>query len=822
MMKGKTYKPFGGGQSKSLIQRAAKKAAGRAESYSFKSRNGDPGDIGLMISSEMRSLADDRSTLLDPTASLDRWTDRGSLLAAPVQASDMYLMCDKGSESLTFNGQQFIKDYSKESYDPVSGIPIPPEVTRFPYSDEAHGASKKLAAKLAKNLARRHYAAVVLQRSYRAMKSMKRFRQEVQEAHMACRKLQWVWRKRLWHTRERRAVYNKESAAATIIQCMARCFLARRNVRRKKSRRLQNAIITVSRFFIYCRRELKRRRGRNVRIKLHAVRAQAYFRARLARRRIRRMRWSVQRIRQCFKNWWHRKKGVFAKRLFHYLRRCIVARKAGRIQRIVRGYLGRRYWIRQRLSLAADNRQRQTLENALIEKELIRDVRDSNYSWLMSPPLGYGNELPRDSATEIMRCLDVSTRCVLIPSKDKKGQPLMRFMQSVDSKNSLDDLSGGSRRLISLAVLTAFCNHPSGMIDYHALEVCKQYLTPFRSGGLLDRSNDNEDAWKSLQEIPLVNIIDASELLEPTLTLRMKVTVQGHLPDKLLAEAVIVRRWTHHVDYLVKRAIWRTREKYPAKYPCPDCLESHSSPVTLRAHLPCLRYGLPSWINRSYYNIQHASLMNRLRGIIAYPQIVRKTVHEDRQTVAVKVNSRRELAKKRFAWFLDLEERIAHVRTHANKISDLDITRKSDKRALRLAKEKAQMVTVKEMTPQKGMSSSKLGATSPSSKTSQPVSPSQLPPSSTKVKSSPMFVPPPDGVDYIPFFEEYFPCAQDQISVFTEDDWIRVPGEPLAKKPSTRDKDNKVINFEIQPSKKEKKELKKTAKVETKGKGKTK
>ena len=123
-MKAKNYKPFGGGVSKKTISRAAVKAAKRAEDYSFKSRNGAPGDVGMMISSEMRSLADERSSLLDPSISQDRWTDRSSLLAAPVQASDMYLMCDRASGSVVFNGPRYYGDeLAISAEDPVSGMP---------------------------------------------------------------------------------------------------------------------------------------------------------------------------------------------------------------------------------------------------------------------------------------------------------------------------------------------------------------------------------------------------------------------------------------------------------------------------------------------------------------------------------------------------------------------------------------------------------------------------------------------------------------------------------------------------------------------------
>ncbi len=804
-MKAKNYKPFGGGVSKKTISRAAVKAAKRAEDYSFKSRNGAPGDVGMMISSEMRSLADERSSLLDPSISQDRWTDRSSLLAAPVQASDMYLMCDRASGSVVFNGPRYYGDeLAISAEDPVSGMPQPPSISRFPYSDEAHAASKKLAAKLAKNLARRHYAAAVMQRSYRSMIAMRNFRKEVQDAQMACRKLQWFWRKRLFRTRERRALWKLQCKFATIIQCMVRCWAAHRCVRRTKARKLRYAIVTISRFFIYVKRELKRRRGRRVRMRVHATRIQALQRGKMGRRRIRRMHWAWQRIRRVYLNWWLRKKGKHGKVLYHFLRRRIIYRAAQRFQSVVRGFFGRGKFQRNRLKYSAYERHRQTHENELVASELLRDVREACYSWVVQPPLGYGNELPRDSAKEIMRCLDVSSRCILYPSKDKNGAILERRIQAIDAELNLDEFLDNSRRSISLAVLSSFANRPSGMIDYIALEACKPYLTPVRIG----RTVTEDEAWAELQSKPMVSILAASALLEPTMALRCRVTVQGHLPDVLLAQAAIVRRWTHHTDYIVKRAIWKERNSQPTKYQCPDCLEAVRSPEALRHHLPCTRLGWPSWISRKSYEIQCASLQNRICALKAYPPVVRLSIEEDRKIVAMKVSSRRELAKKRGAGFLSIREREDYVANITDAITNLDPYRKLDKRALRLARQSKISGEESLQTPSKASSQKRSpGKNSP---TSQKASPKSSP-GSMKTEGSSIVVP-PAGVDFIPFFEEYHACAADQIAELTEDDWLKKPGAPGEKPVTIRDKEDKVVNFEMEPHKALKKSLKKEAK----------
>lgn len=809
-MKGKSYQPFGGGPSKALISRAAKQSAKRAESYSFKTKNGDEGDVGYRISMEMISLAAERSQLLDPAHSGEKWATKSSLISAPMLASDMYLNCDRGSSSLQLQGPRFYGDELSIAHeDPASAMPVPPEVGRFPYSDEAHAASKKLSAKLAKNLARRHYAAAVLQRSYRAMRSMQKFRKEVQDAHMACRKLQWFWRKRLMNTRERRRKLNIRHCAATLIQCMLRRWQARVVVATKIRRKLKFAAVTITRFMRYVKKEVKRKRGRAARKRIHATRIQARWRALMGRRKIRRMIWAKRRIWAYWRAKWMRKKGVFAYRLFHFLRQSILNRRAQRVHCVMRGFLGRRRFHRERLQQRAYERHRGTAENEAICTELLRDLREHCYSWITQPSGRNGNELQRDTSSDFMKILDVGASALLHPSWDKKGESKLERRLPIFPDMPLEPLlaEGGQRRAISLAVLSAFCNHPHGMIDWAALEVCKQFLTPVRSGLFSGFTRRNEeDAWAFLQSEPLIDIVTASALLEPSLSLRCRVTVQGHLPDGLLAQAVVVRRWTHHVDLLIKRAVWKSRLTNPPKNKCSHCLEALTTPLAMRQHLPCRRFGWPSWVHRSFFQMQLASLMNRLSRITAYPALKRDKEKDD-QFARMKVSSRRELAKRRGGAFPSIAERDQHSVELGEFFSHVDSTRGVDKKALRLAKSSAAAPA----SPASIAGSKKQPPTSPASgkNNNSPLSPSSpiqqgTPTTSGKVKPSSSIVLPPEGVDFVPFFEEYFPVAQEQLDSFPEEtEWDNRPGvvSNTAAPKSTRDKEGVCIDFELVPDK---------------------
>ena len=104
-MKGRTYKPFGGGNKKALIARAALASGNRTEAYRFKSRYG--GDLGVeaFISQEMSTLADEHSSQLKEVEG-DKWKDRTtSLLAQPLSAEDLFVSSDRGNPSLVLGGK---------------------------------------------------------------------------------------------------------------------------------------------------------------------------------------------------------------------------------------------------------------------------------------------------------------------------------------------------------------------------------------------------------------------------------------------------------------------------------------------------------------------------------------------------------------------------------------------------------------------------------------------------------------------------------------------------------------------------------------------
>ena len=121
------------------------------------------------ISQEMSILAVEHASRLQEVEG-DKWKDRTtSLLAQPLSAEDLFVSSDRGNPSLVLGGTRFFHDELSNVSQDDQGNLLAPSVDRFPYSSDANYASKKLANKLAKNLARRHYAAAMLQRNYRIM-----------------------------------------------------------------------------------------------------------------------------------------------------------------------------------------------------------------------------------------------------------------------------------------------------------------------------------------------------------------------------------------------------------------------------------------------------------------------------------------------------------------------------------------------------------------------------------------------------------------------------------------------------------------------------
>lgn len=976
-MKGKLYKPFGGGNKKALIERAAIASSSRTEEYKFKSRYGGDLSVDAFISQEMSMIADEHASRLREVEG-DKWKDRTtSLLAQPLSAEDLYVSTDRGNPSMALQGTRFFHDELSIRTEDDQGNLQPPSIDRYPYSSEANFASKKLANKLAKNLARRHYAAAVLQRNYRVMISLRTFRKEVVEAHTASRKIQWFWKKRLERTRKRRQEKDFAVACCVKIQRQMRRVLAVIHVQYKRDQISRYKALVITRFVRFCGKEIKSKRGRLTRWNVHATRIQALVRGVADREYVKRMKRSMQLILKRYRDWWQRKRGTRGRKIMHYLRRSILAKKIVKCQRILRGFIGKRRLEKERLTLKAYERQRKHSEQAAVAKALMRAAALSSdgFTWVQAngggnaspqstptkskklsttdtspknkggkvadvtgkvapsmPDLKYsGNEVRGTDVVDFMEILDLMTVQILhdvkrASSSASKDGVTKRCIECIDPNMSLNDMP--MRRRISLAVLAAFSSHPGGMIHWTALRQCKPFLNASmraavekeqdekkekeaterarelaeerarrkeekeerkrkrrleklakrksespagvvegnqadessalrdnveeengheeQQGGVeegaedgLEESGDEQggeeqaqdsqtdphsawverhhrhldiqpgdDVWGALETSgPLVSILEASRWLEPSLSLRCRVTVQGHLPDKLLAYAVIVRRWTHWVENTLKRAVWTSRLNLPApKRECPFCLESLVTPAAERDHYPCPNHQWTGYfVPKSAFLPVLAALEGRLANLTTFPVLKRSKADKDVAAITFKAKARNDEAYRAFKVVgphdVDEEQQKRLAQVNAQRFIALaqDAVKKRDEeeQAEALIRGDLDMDALAQMTASAATSPTSTRSKSPVNVSDKVAAGKDLPAAATpdgkptsnpstppknagdapvSVRSPPPSPEAPKGSQYILFVQEYYPKTVQLFAQFDHEEILRRAG----------------------------------------------
>lgn len=368
----------GADKRKKKIAVAALTAARRTEKYSFKSKNHT--DLELMMSIEMETIARSKSELIE--SSTGKWTDRNSILAAPLGA-ELFLQCDRGADSVMLGAPRFYLDELSIANELPDGTPVPPDArSRFPYSSEAHEAAKKLSFRLARNVMLRNYSADVLQRVYRGYAGRRAFRKRVTDCHTAARKLQWFWRKRLGRVRQKRAKIEFRQHCAIVIQCMVRRALARMKLPVLRRRLLNRRARQIQRFMRFAGTKKRRDRGITRRRWIHTVRIQALWRRAIVRKALWTRHGAARWIWYIFRRFWKRKYVGKGRVIMNYLRRRRLRRLVISMQRVVRGFVGRQRAHRRRLLMLSRERLRLNAELAMLERALNLSItRDKDYSW---------------------------------------------------------------------------------------------------------------------------------------------------------------------------------------------------------------------------------------------------------------------------------------------------------------------------------------------------------------------------------------------------------------------------------------------------------
>ena len=226
-------------------------------------------------------------------------------------------------------------------------------------------------------------------------------------------------------------------------------------------------------------------------------------------------------------------------------------------QRIVRGFLGRRRRHRQFLKIIGGERARINDEIRLVTRAVRKASKDVSWCGLSDT----------DRFTQQMMWLDgISTRIL-------KGEI------TVNGKSTID-LPPDQR--LSLAVLFAFSNCPNLCIDWNGWSIAKDFFKPKDP----KKAPLHQTLWDNMSKVPMHNIVDLSlsDVITPKRTLKWKTSLQKHLPDKLLAKAVLTRRWTFQLNRAIARTVIKFRKSRPPRRVCPQCLEPMFSDYDVYKH----------------------------------------------------------------------------------------------------------------------------------------------------------------------------------------------------------------------------------------------
>ena len=205
---------------KKMIREAALQSARRTESYKFKYGNRN----GINISNEMQLLMQEKlSQYTRKDTSI--WEDRNSRIARPWGA-EVYLENERGEDMLGAP-RYFNNDMDNPNE-------LPDGRTRFPYSNEAHAAAKKITLLFTDKLMVKHWAASVLQKHYKAHKVREKWHWASVGLLMASRKIKFFLKKRFVRIKAYQKQMKVRKMASIRLQTLARKFIARLRLPRRR------------------------------------------------------------------------------------------------------------------------------------------------------------------------------------------------------------------------------------------------------------------------------------------------------------------------------------------------------------------------------------------------------------------------------------------------------------------------------------------------------------------------------------------------------------------------------------------------------------
>jgi hypothetical protein len=359
-----------------------------------------------------------------------------------------------------------------------------------------------------------------------------------------------------------------------------------------------------ARDFIHFRR---RARGKARRVNIAANRIQGWFRFCRFRRRLKKICDSriyiIYRWRKFFREK-YKLQAIVIQRLY---RRQKVKLRIRFLQRMMKGALGRRRFLRKKLEVLANERSRNSRECVAVTRKL-RNM-STNLGWMVDD-----EQVPPTAIADHMRRLDVYSMGVL------EGNALQYdkdfdCLHPAEYECENEELMGATKRVLStqetplsqrivIAILNIFVNRPGECMDHTSLTGCREYLKP------KSRSKFSMAAWNNLIKYPMVNVESLCKVLEPTSAVLKKVKVSGrskYLPVEVVAKAVLVYRWTMHYEWATKQAVRGFRVQHKPRRVCPKCQYPMTFDGELLDHRVCFNNGsYMAWMSKDLDDCREA------------------------------------------------------------------------------------------------------------------------------------------------------------------------------------------------------------------------
>jgi hypothetical protein len=569
------------------------RAANRLESYSFykDSRHGPP------LSSELQGNFMLKKEFYSSLSNDSLWSDRNSIIAAPYSA-ELYLENERAMSEVFLGAPRYY-------YHELARPEIPNARPRFPYDRVAHRSAKIITRCFRLNLNRRLHAAFVIKRSMRRYVSTKLSQLELFLLNRSMTKLQQLFRRRRNLFKENAAIYRQLHAEAREKKRLAREEDERRNREGAKKIFLTIAwahLTRRARAFIH-----RKRRERGIRRREYnfACRVQATFRGQRTRRELKRRRDAGIFLLCAMRKHWRRKHLKDVLKIQRVYRNYQLKRAVISIQNLVRRKAAMRRRDRVVLEMVAHERNRANRECLVLTdylQQLSLDLR-----WMDDE-----EQVPFITTEDHLKRIDFYCLAVLC------GHPLQAMDPYIESVHPADfgedDYAEVAPRLVTtsahsheqrvvIAILNLFINRPGSCLDGNVFSILRDsgWLRPKKRGGGTSSAPFSlpQEAWATLEKIPLLNTHSLAQLLEPTKSLLFRVNILGqgrYLPVLLLQQSLLVNRWTLYCEFLLRKRLKSFRKLFPPRRSCPQCLEPMVFDGQLYDHRRCCRNGFPSWM----------------------------------------------------------------------------------------------------------------------------------------------------------------------------------------------------------------------------------